>query len=293
MVKVRDDLTGKVFGRLTVLEQTDDYINPCSGDHVARWLCECSCEKHSRIKVVGTQLKSGMTQSCGCKKQDIRLNDLTGMVFGSLRVIRRAPSHITPNGTSKVMWECVCNACGKTNVIVSSEHLKNGQTSCGCLRSQICKETATTHGKSHTRLYGIWCAMKRRCYDPKNARYNSYGARGIVVCEEWKNSYETFYNWAISNGYDENAPRGMCTIERKDVNKNYCPENCIWATNKEQANNTRTNRIITIDGVSRTISQWAEYTGLRASCISTRINKLGWSEYDAVMTPKGGKRNVC
>ena len=219
-------------------------------------------------------------------------NDLTNMDFGMLHVIQRAPDHITPNGTLKVVWECVCNNCGKTGVLMYSEHLlKQGIVSCGCMKAERMSKTMSTHRRSRTRLYNIWCAMKRRCYNPNDVRYDSYGGRGITVCDEWKNSYENFQNWAIENGYDENAPRGKYTIERKDVDGNYCPDNCKWATIKEQANNTRFNHIITIDGISKTIAQWAEHTGLSQGCIESRLNKLGWDEYDAVMIPKGGRRN--
>lgn len=220
-----------------------------------------------------------------------RATDLTNMDFGMLHVVRRAPNHITPNGSKKVVWECICNNCGKTGVMMYSEHLlKQGMVSCGCMKSKRMSETMTTHGKAHTRLYNIWCAIKRRCYNPSDVRYDSYGGRGITVCDEWKDSYENFQEWALSNGYDENAPRGQCTIERKNVDEGYSPENCVWATMKEQMNNMRINHIVTIDGVSRTISQWADVVGINKSLIYGRISK-GWSEYDAVMVPKGGRRN--
>lgn len=217
-------------------------------------------------------------------------NDLTNMDFGMLHVVKRAPNHITPNGSKKVIWECICNNCGKTGVLVSSEHLRKGESvSCGCMKSKCMSETMKTHGKTRTRLYGIWCAIKRRCYNPKDVRYDSYGARGITVCDEWKGSYENFQEWALNNGYNENAPRGVCTIERKNVDEGYSPSNCIWTTLKEQANNMRTNHIITIDGISKTASQWADAVGIDKKVVYGRISK-GWSEYDAVMTPKGEKR---
>lgn len=283
------DLTGQRFNRLTVIKQSDDYyINPASGARVAKWVCRCDCGEI--ITCTSTSLKDGHRQSCGCQKADKRLNDLTGIQFGHLIVTERAPSHVTPNGSIKTMWKCRCTNCGNEDAIVSSEHLLSGDTkSCGCLRSENSKQMLTTHNGSNDRLYGVWCAMKRRCYDKNNIRYNHYGGRGICVCDDWNNSYEVFREWALENGYDANAKRGECTIERVDVNGNYCPENCKWATMKVQANNTRFNRFITINGDTKTVSQWADTMNVSTRLIYTRLYK-GWSDYDAVMTPKGERR---
>ena len=91
----------------------------------------------------------------------------------------------------------------------------------------------TVHGKSHSRLYRIWNSMKQRCSNPNAISYKYYGEKGITVCEEWRDSFQAFYEWAISNGYAENL-----TIDRIKNNENYCPKNCRWATNKEQQNHT-------------------------------------------------------
>jgi hypothetical protein len=109
-----------------------------------------------------------------------------------------------------------------------------------------------------TRLYKIYLAMKQRCNNKNNKRYKNYGGRGIRICEEWSNNFISFYNWAISNGYDENAKRGDCTIERIDVNCGYCPENCRWITNKEQQNNRTNNSYIIYKGIKYTLQQFSE-----------------------------------
>ena len=130
--------------------------------------------------------------------------------------------------------------------------------------------------------------MKKRCYNTKNNRYKCYGGKGIVVCDEWKDNFQSFCDWAMTNGYSD-----ALSIDRIDVNGNYCPENCRWATTKEQANNTTRNHYITVKGVTKTISEWAEETGIHKDVIKDRINKLHWSEEEAVTIPTmrmGGKR---
>ena len=190
----------------------------------------------------------------------IRL-DLTGQRFGQLVVV--GYSHTDKHGKS--MWLCKCD-CGNSK-IVSGANLRSQNTkSCGCLHKQILSETATKHGKFGYRLYWIWHGMKSRCYNPNDKRFSVYGGRGITVCDEWRNSFEAFYEWAMSNGYADNL-----TIDRKDTNGNYCPENCRWITNKEQQNNRRNNRLIAYNGKTQTLKQWAEELGINYQTLYTRF----------------------
>ena len=133
-----------------------------------------------------------------------------------------------------------------------------------------------TYGFSHTRIDNIYKAMISRCYCKSNIRYHRYGGRGIEVCEEWKNDKTKFFDWAFSNGYSETL-----TLDRKNVNEGYSPENCRWATQKEQQNNRSNNRIIELNGVSHTLGEWADITGIRLSTIWSRLNS-GWSVEDAL-----------
>ena len=166
-------------------------------------------------------------------RADCRLS-LKGEVFGRLTVLDYA--YTDKHG--KTMWKCKCE-CGNEVVVVGS-HLKNGHTqSCGCIQKESIIKWSQKHGKRHTRLYYVWLDMKTRCENPKVNSYKNYGGRGVKICEAWRNSFQAFHDWAMSNGYDPNAKRGDCTLDRIDVNGNYCPDNCRWVDMKVQNSNKR------------------------------------------------------
>ena len=132
------------------------------------------------------------------------------------------------------------------------------------------------HGETHTRLYNIWANMKARCRNERNPEYKRYGERNIKICEDWL-TYSNFRQWAISNGYNEKL-----SIDRIDNNGDYCPENCRWTTPKEQANNTRKTRFITIGDKTHSVSEWSRILGIKQSTLNMRLNKYGWSEEKAL-----------
>lgn len=135
----------------------------------------------------------------------------------------------------------------------------------------------TIHGMCNTRPYRIWNSMKQRCSNPNAISYKYYGAKGTSVCSEWE-EFLCFYSWAMSHGYADNL-----TIDRIDTNGNYEPSNCRWVTNKEQQNNTSYTRLLTFDGETLSIMQWAEKTGIHPNMLYKRIRR-GWGIEKAIKT---------
>lgn len=163
--------------------------------------------------------------------------DMTGMVFGRLTVIERDAT--ISHGEAR--WLCICG-CGKY-ISTKGSRLRSGECkSCGCYKGEIGRQALSTHGKSRTRLWSVWCSMKDRCYNPKNKSYARYGGRGITICDIWRSDFQSFYDWAMSSGYDEHAAYKQCTIDRIDNEKGYFPDNCRWVDAKTQNNNRSSNR---------------------------------------------------
>lgn len=210
--------------------------------------------------------------------------DLTGQKFGRLTVLKR--DGYDSRG-KRILWLCKCD-CGNT-VRVAGGNLKNGNTqSCGCyFLDRVTKHGGSKKEGNKYRLYKIWSDMKARCSNPNEALYKNYGARGILVCDEWKDSFETFCEWAVENGYDYNAPRGECTLDRIDVNGNYCPENCRWIPINTQQYNKTTSRVLEYNGEKHALAEWADILGIKQTSLSSRINNLNWSIEDAFTIPIG------
>lgn len=206
--------------------------------------------------------------------------DLTGQRFGRLTVVSLVGRHADGR---QFLWKCVCD-CGNEHY-VGGGVLKMGRCkSCGCLRRDVSKIKATKHGMSNSRIYRIWSGMRRRCNDKNDKDFKNYGGRGIKVCDEWNNDSGKFIKWALENGYKDTL-----TLDRINVNDGYKPSNCRWATAKEQGNNTRFNTRLTVDGITHTVSEWADILNTYHELLLER-KKMGWTEEEILKTPIGQKR---
>lgn len=238
------DMIGYNSGKLTVIEKIG------IKNHAMNWLCQCEC---GNTKILSTRkLTSGDYKSCGCSrniKPPKPVKDMSGMKFGRLTVLYKDEKQ-TKNHETR--WICKCE-CGNIKSISRGQLLAGETNSCGCLRKEVLSKKYPRKG----RLYQCWLDMKQRCYNSKNKYYSDYGGRGITVCQEWLDDYCTFYEWAMSHGYADDL-----TIDRIDDNGNYCPENCRWATPKEQTNNRRVTKYVEINGIRKPRSEWAKILGI-------------------------------
>ena len=207
---------------------------------------------------------------------------LIGRRFGRYVVIDTCPDN-----SRKVLCRC---DCGNEKYVYDSNLLSGRTMSCGCLSSDVTAERNYKHGETKTRLYHVWLNMKRRCNDPRNNRYKDYGGKGVKVCDDW-DDFAGFKKWADDTGYDPDARYGQCTIDRIDVNGNYEPGNCRWATIREQCNNRTTNHLLTYNGITKNITEWEEYLGVDKGRLDNRIRK-GWSTERAIETPFKRKEKI-
>ena len=175
--------------------------------------------------------------------------DYIGYSIGCLTVIEE----LEPKGTERCFL-CKCSVCGGTHIRRMSNIKKHG--TCG----------HTFEQPNYKRIYEAWRAMKKRCYLKSNHNYKWYGQRGIKICDEWKDNPQAFYNWSIDNGYGDNL-----TIDRIDVNKDYEPSNCRWVDQRTQQNNKRNNKVISYNGMPKTMAEWARYLNLDYALLKSRL----------------------
>lgn len=209
------------------------------------------------------------------KARGLTVVDRAGQRVGRLVVFSRAPNKVEGNAV-RACWVCHCD-CG-AKIVVTGASLnkglqnKGGTRSCGCLVGKTIK-----HGKVNDSVYRTWHMMLQRCINPKNSCFHSYGGRGITVCDEWRDFTKFFADMG-------DRPQGT-TLDRIDNSKGYSKENCRWATKIQQGNNRRTNRIISLNGITKTLAEWARFTGLTTYAIRARINS-GWTIERSLTTPK-------
>lgn len=219
-----------------------------------------------------------------------RCIDITGLHVNHITVLERAGSK-----GGQTLWKCQCS-CGKI-FLQTGGNLRSGRVkSCGHVRDdkaerqRIAHRTIAKkkHGDSFSRLYFVWLDIRRRCDSPNNISYHHYGGRGIKVCPEWDKDYNAFKEWAMENGYNPNAARGQCTIDRIDPDGDYCPENCRWSSMTEQSNNRRNSYRITYNGETHTAHEWQDITGIPMGTIYHRY-KAGWPVEKIFSTIKYGQ----
>jgi len=206
-------------------------------------------------------------------KRRMSVVDRIGERHGRLVVLDRAENHVEPSGSIRARWRCRCD-CGNEIVTYGKSLAKGTTKSCGCITKEM-RQNQTTHGLSRSDIYRIWNSMRQRCTNPNSTQWASYGGRGITVCDRWM----TFENF-----FEDMSPRpNGATLERKDNERGYEPGNVIWASRLVQANNRRTNIVITLGDESHTIAEWGRITGLGKAVIAKRLNG-GWSTVKALTT---------
>lgn len=253
------DLTGQRFGMWTVLSRA---ANNARNEAMWNVRCDCGTER----TVVQNSLCSGKSKSCGCAVW----NNLVGKRFGKLLVVEKSTQRVG----NRISFLCKCD-CGREK-IVSGHNLTQGNvSSCGC----YLKESRQKHRLYGCRIYHIWAAMVQRCTNPKSISYPNYGARGIAVCDEWRNDFQAFYDWAMANGYSDDL-----TIDRIDNNKDYSPDNCRWADMKTQANNTRRNSYFDYRGERLTMAELCRKYHINHSTLWSRLQS-GMSISEAIEKP--------
>lgn len=254
------DMTGQKYNMLTAIEL--DRIE--NGRTYWKFRCDCGNE----VVADGSKVRYGTTKSCGCYRKTVpspKRADLLGTRFGRLVVVKDLGS----NEIGHALWLCKCD-CGN-EYQATTNHLHFGNiNSCGCLKLE---GNNKKHGQSESRIYQTYRGMKDRCFNKNSVRYETHGARGISICDEWlgKDGFENFYKWAMENGYREDL-----TIDRIDNDGNYEPSNCRWADNITQCNNKTTNVLVTYDGETHTVAEWARIVGIKYGTLYARLFRRHW-----------------
>ena len=209
--------------------------------------------------------------------------NLEGKVYGRLTVIKEATPRKRKDGKgTKRYWLCKC-ICGNEKEISQEQLVSYRTQSCGCYmkeRAATLNPNITGVTKEYKRLYKIWRGMIDRCYNPNDMHHRDYYDRGITICPEWRHDFIAFKEWAFSHGYNETL-----TIDRIDVNGNYEPDNCRWATNKQQQNNKRNNVRYNYNGEQLTLSEIADRCNIEYGTLEARILRYNYTLEEAISKP--------
>lgn len=274
------DLTGRQFDKLKVIGIYD------RKNGVIRWKCQCECGNIIPVFKNTLLRDNGSIKSCGC----VYVNELK-------KEIDRRKDHLEIIGVKqygrkgRVVVRCDCGAIKEMTL---SRFNNPSMHSCGCIGVPKGSDSPNfQHGMSRTRIYGVYRDMYNRCYNKDDISYPNYGAKGITICPEWLGDcgINNFSEWAYANGYDENAERGKCTVDRIETDKGYSPDNCRLVSMQTQNNNKGNNRYFEIDGITKTLSEWCkEYGNLCVQSVWTRV-KNGMDIKTALTKPMQKKKS--
>lgn len=282
--KPMSNLIGRRFGKLVVTEYVGYEDAPCKGRKTLfYWKCVCDCG-NTCITYSGN-LTGHHKESCGCLRKGV---DLTGQRYGRLIVVKESTPRIRKDRNSvKRVWECKCD-CGNTTYVIHESLVSGTTKSCGCLQKEGTPKNPNAITRKYARLYKTWHGMKARCNNPNDQHHKDYYDRGIKVCPEWNNSFKVFLEWALSHGYKNDL-----TIDRIDVNGDYEPNNCRWATNREQQNNRRKTIYIEVYGEKLPATEVCRKYNIKYVTLIARIKKYGFTPEQAVSIEvrRGGKQS--
>ena len=196
---------------------------------------------------------------------------IIGKRFGRLVVLNL--DHVSEKNHNS-WWKCRCD-CGREVVVYRGSLTSGDSISCGCYHREHVRDFPKTHGMSSTPLYSTWSGMVQRCTNQNAKNYERYGGRGVTVCSEWENDFKNFHDWAVMHGYEQGL-----TIDRKDNDLGYSPDNCRWVDRITQQNNTRRNKLVTFNGETRSIAEWSRILGINHETLRYRVNRGNMNDFE-------------
>lgn len=275
-IEWRCPVTGKKFGSLTVMYEY--YNNKVKSNH---HYCHCLCDCGNESDTSYANLQSGSTISCGhCRERG-----LIGKKFGRLTIKSLFYKQYKNCRELTAICDCDCHS-GKSHECLVRSLLSGITKSCGCYNDEVRRVSKRKHGMYKSRIYEIWTNMKHRCYTRSAPNYLNYGGRGIKVCDRWKDSFENFRDDMMEsyNKHVKEFGEKDTTIDRINVDMDYCRENCRWATYLEQASNKSNNHNITYKGETRNVTNWARLYNINIRTFRARL-QYGWDIERALTTP--------